>query len=191
MPLLPLQTRDAAYAHDQLSKCEEHARTLRTQLQQVTAERDSEHHLRQQAEARAAPQHSLPQLAEHLARVQQVRTLSKLRRRFLEAAMVHWSRDAALLVHPTGPGSWLPLPSIVAVTTAGCWLQDLDEARAKLCAAGSRDQVVVAAKLEASRALRMQQVTWLGRLFPATPVAARGLMQCGSFDGCLLAWWLA
>ena len=76
--------------------------------------------------------------------------------------MVHSSRDAALLVHPTGLGSWLPLPSIVAVTVAGWWLQELDEARAKLFATGSRDQVVVAVKLEASRALRMQQVILLG-----------------------------
>ena len=86
--------------------------------------------------------------------------------------MVHSSRDAALLVHPIGPSSWLPLPSIVAVTMAGCWLQDLDEARSKLFAAGSKDQVVVAAKLEASRALRMQQVVLLGRLFWGKLVAA-------------------
>lgn len=89
VPLLPVQTKDAAYAHDQLSKCEEHTHTLRTQLQQVTAERDSEHHLRQQAEARTAPQHSLPQLAESLARVQQVSALSTLWRCFCQAAMVH------------------------------------------------------------------------------------------------------
>ena len=89
VPLLPLQIKDAAYAHEQLGKCEEHTHTLRTQLQQVTAERDSEHHLRQQAEACTAPQHSLPQLAEHLARVQQVSALSKLWRCFCKAAMVH------------------------------------------------------------------------------------------------------
>ena len=105
VPLLPLQIKDAAYAHDQLSKCEEHTHTLRTQLQQVTAERDSEHHLRQEAEARTAPQHSLPQLAEHLARVQQVSALPQLWRRCFTAAVVHQSRDAAFLVHPTGPGS--------------------------------------------------------------------------------------
>lgn len=68
-------------------------------------------------------------------------------------------------MHSTGPGNWLPVPSMVAVTMAGSWLQDLDEARAKLFAAGSRDQAAVAAKLEASRALRMQQVMLLGCLY--------------------------
>ena len=95
MPLPPLQTKDAAYAHDQLSKCEEHSHTLSTQLQQVTAERDTEHHLRQQAEARTAPQHSLPQLAEHLARVQQVGALSKLWRRSLKLL---WCTRAEMLL---------------------------------------------------------------------------------------------
>ena len=61
---------------------------------------------------------------------------------------------------------------MATVTKAGCWLQDLDEARTKLFAAGSRDQAVVAAKLEASRALRMQQVMWLGRLFWGKPLGA-------------------
>ena len=59
---------------------------------------------------------------------------------------------------------------MAAVTIAGCWLQDLDEARAKLFAVGSRDQAVVAAKLEASRALRMQQVMVLGCLFWGKPL---------------------
>ena len=95
VPLLRLQTRDAAYAREQLSKCEEHTHTLRLQLQQVTAERDTEHHLRQQAEARSAPQHSLPQLAEHLARVQQVSAPSQLWRPPLELL---WCTRAEMLL---------------------------------------------------------------------------------------------